>query len=432
MTAIRITGGRVIDPANSLDRVCDVYLAQGHVLGIDRAPDGFTAELVIDARGHVVCPGLVDLCARLREPGDEHKATIASETRAAAASGITTVCCPPDTTPVVDTPAVVELIHQRARASDMARVEVIGALTQGLQGTQLAEMGALGVAGCRGVSNASVAIADTEVMRRALEYAATFELTVFVRPEDPSLARGRVVHHGETSTRLGLPGIPEMAETIIVARELLLVEQTGARVHFSQLSTGPAVDMVRDAREHDLPVTADVAMHHLHLTERDVLGFDSLCHVRPPLRTLADRARLRAGVADGTLSAVCSDHQPHERDAKQNPFPLTEPGISGLETLLPLALALVDQDLVSLPRMLEALTHAPAQILKIDRGTLTPGARADVCVFDPSARWKLDPSTMVSRGHNTPFIGRELTGRVTHTIRDAAPIHHLAPGTPTD
>ena len=428
MTRLRITGGRVIDPASSVDRICDVFLADGRVLGLERAPDGFTAELVIDAREQVVCPGLVDLTVRLREPGDEHKATISSETRAAAAGGITTVCCQPDTVPAVDTPAVVELIHQRARASNMSRVEVLGALTRELGGTQLAEMGALGAAGCRGVSNAAAPVPDTEVMRRALEYAATFDLTVFVRPEDPCLARGRVVHHGETSTRLGLPGIPEIAETIIVARELLLVEQTGARVHFSQLSTGPAVDMVRDAREHDLPVTADVAIHQLHLTERDVLGFDSMCHVRPPLRSFDDRARLRSGVADGTLSAVCSDHQPHERDAKENPFPLTEPGISGLETLLPLGLELVAEGVASLPDTIGALTYGPAQILKLERGTLAPGAVADVCVFDPRARWRLDASTMVSRGHNSPFFGRELTGRVTHTIRDGAVIHHLSPG----
>ena len=416
MNRIRIKSGRVIDPAGAVDRICDVHVAAGKVLGVGEAPSGFEADLVIDARDHIVCPGLVDLSVRLREPGDEHKATVASESRAAAASGITTLCCQPDTDPVIDTPAVAELIHQRALESGMARVEVLGALTQSLAGTQLAEMGALGAAGCLGVSNAGRAIADTEVMRRAMEYAATFDLTVYVRPEDPWLADGRIVHHGEISTRLGLPGIPEIAETIIVARELLLVEQTGARVHFNQLSTGPAVEMVRDAREHGFPVTADVAMHHLYLTEHDIVGFDAACHVRPPLRTVADRDRLRAGVADGTLTAVCSDHQPHERDAKLDPFALTAPGISGLDTLLPLALELVETNLCPLSTMLGALTHGPADILRLDRGRLAPGSAADICVLNPTAVWTLRERDMTSRGHNTPFLGRELKGRVTHTL----------------
>ena len=416
MKRIRITGGRVIDPANSLDAIRDLCVAEGRVLAVGVLPEGFEADLVIDARHQVVCPGLVDLRVRLREPGFEHKATIESETRAAAAGGITTLCCPPDTDPVIDTPAVVELIHQRARHAGAARVEVLGALTRGLDGHRLAEMGALGDAGCRGVSNADVAVRDTEVMHRALQYAATFGLTVFLRPEDPCLARDRVVHDGEVSTRLGLAGIPEVAETITLARDLLLVERTGARVHFGPLSAGPSVDMIRDAREHGLPVSADVAIHHMHLCEHDVGDFDANCHVRPPLRTSEDRERLRAGLAEGVVEAVCSDHQPHERNAKLNPFPLTEPGISGLDTLLGLALSLVDQGVCTLPEMVAAMTCRPAAVLGLDRGALSVGAVADLCVFDPRASWRPSPETMHSRGHNTPFLGRRMRGRVTHTL----------------
>jgi len=413
---LRVSGGRVVDPANGVDRVCDLYIADGRVASVGTAPDGFRADRDIVATDCTVVPGLVDLCARLREPGAEHKASIESETRAAAASGITTLCCPPDTEPVIDTPAVVELIHQRAEESGAARVEVLGALTHNLAGESLAGMGALREAGCLGVSNALEPVKSTEIMRRAMQYAATFGLAVFVHAEDAWLAAGRVVHDGAVATRLGLPGIPEVAETIAVARELLLVEETGTRVHFSHLSAGPAVDMVRDAREHGLPVSADVAVHQLHLTENDVDTFDARCHVRPPLRGDEDRERLRAGVRDGVVSAVCSDHQPHESDVKQNPFADTEPGISGLDTLLPLTLRLVEGGVLEFSSAIAALTSQPAAILGIDRGTLSPGAVADVCVFDARSRWILDEASMRSRGHNSPFLGEEMRGRVTCTL----------------
>ncbi len=423
MSRVVIRNGRVVDPGNGIDRLDDLYLGDGRVVALGRAPGQFRADVEIDATGCIVCPGLVDLRARLGEPGYEHKATIASETRAAVRSGITTLCCPPDTHPVVDTPAVVELIHQRASQCGLARVEVLGALTQGLEGTQLAEMGALGAAGCRGVANALSPVVDTEVMRRAMEYAATFGLTVFVHAEDPWLAKGRIVHDGEISTRLGLAGIPEIAETIMVARELLLVEETGARTHFCHLSTGPAVDMIRDAKEHGLPVTADVSAHHLHLTEEGVGDFDADYHVRPPLRTVEDRDRLRTGVADGVIDVVCSDHQPHEVDAKLNPFPLTEPGISALETLLPLTLRLVDDDLMTMSAAIATLTSRPAAVLGVPAGTLSVDAPADVCVFDPLARWTLEAGAMASAGRNTPLLDHELKGLVTHTLVDNRLVH---------
>lgn len=416
MSRIRIAGGRVIDPASGIDWVQDLYVADGTIVGMGEAPPGFLADRAIDASGQIVCPGLVDLCARLREPGQEYKATIQSETRAAARSGITTLCMPPDTDPVVDTPAVAELIHQRAAQAGMARVEVLGALTKGLEGEQLAEMGILGEVGCVGVSNGTQSIGNTEVMRRALEYAATFGLTVFLHPQDPWLAKRGMVHDGTISTRLGLPGIPEIAETILVARDLLLVESTGARAHFCRLSTLRAVDMVREARARGLPVSADVTAHHLHLTERDTADFNSHCHVRPPLRTEGDREGLRQGVRDGSIAAICSDHQPHERDAQLRPFAETEPGISALETLLPLTLRLVKDGAMDLVGALASLTVRPAETLGLDRGILRPGTKADICVFDPQVRWTLQENQLMSRGRNTPFLGWELTGRVTHTL----------------
>jgi len=413
---LSIQGGRIVDPATGLDQAVDLHLADGRILTLGARPDGFVPDRVIDARNRIVCPGLVDLRARLREPGQEHKATIASESRAAAAAGITTLCCPPDTDPVIDTPAVAELIHQRAAQAGMSRVEVLGAMTQGLDGRRLAEMGALGKAGCLGISNAGRPIESTEMVRYAMEYAASFGLTVFLHPQDPWLGRERHAHEGAVATRLGIAGLPEVAETIGLARDLLLVEHTGVRAHFCHLSTLRGVEMLAEALQRGLSVTADVNAHHLHLTEMDTVDFDSNCHLRPPLRTQQDMQGLRAGLARGTLSAIASDHQPHEPDAKLNPFTDTEVGASGLETLLPLSLRLVDADVLGLSTALAALTVNPSRILGIEAGTLAPGVRGDVCVFDPEAYWTLAPEAMASRGHNSPFLGWELKARVTHTL----------------
>ena len=413
---ISIVNGRLIDPANGIDALRDLHILDGKVLAVGAAPAGFDPATVIDASGQVVCPGLIDLAARLREPGFEYKATIASETLAAARSGITTLCCPPDTDPVIDTPAVVTLIRRRAKQARRARVLSVGALTQGLRGEQLSEMAALQAAGCVALGNAQAPLANTLVERRALEYAATFGIIVFLRPEDRYLRDRGCVHEGEVAARLGLPGIPPAAETVAVARDLALAEHVGAIIHFRGLSTATAVRMVRDAQTARLPVSADVAIHQLHLTDQDTLDFDAQCHVTPPLRTLQDRDALRQAVRDGTIAAICSDHQPHEPDAKEAPFPATLPGISGLETLLPLTLRLVQDGVLDLPTAIERLTWGPARILNLPHGRLDPGQIADVCVVDPEAVWALDPATMASAGKNTPFAGWEFTGRVTHTV----------------
>ncbi|MBL1260487.1 MAG: dihydroorotase [Thiotrichaceae bacterium] len=413
---IEIKNGRVIDPANAIDDNQSLFISDGKIVAFGRAPAGFTANDTIDAKGQIICPGLVDLRAHLREPGAEHKGTIASETRAAARGGITTLCCPPDTNPIIDTPAVVELIQRHAKSAGFARVVPLGALTQKLEGNAITEMHALKKAGCVGVSNAMRPIGSTLILRRAMEYAATHDLTVFIHAEDTALSDNGCVHEGAVGSRLGLPGIPIAAETVAVAATLALVEETGARVHFSMVSSKRALQKISRAKFEGQPVTCDVSAHHLHLTEIDLLGFNSQCHVRPPLRTQRDMEGLRKGIADGVVAAICSDHQPHEADAKLAPFGATESGISALETLLPLALRVVDDGILTISQMINSLTHQPAAILGVEAGTLSIGQRADICIFDPERYWTLDGYSMLSRGHNTPFLNWEMKGEVTRTL----------------
>ncbi len=412
-----IRNGRVIDPASGVDAVVSVCIAGDEIVAVGDAPEGFGADQEIDARGQVVCPGFVDLCARLREPGQEHKATIASETAAAAASGVTTLCCPPDTLPVIDTPAVAKLVQERAEQAGHARVIPIGALTRGLQGMELSAMSALKEAGCRAVGNAHAPVENLLILRRALEYAANCELLVVIRPEEASLRQRGCVHEGSVGSRLGLPAIPVAAETVAVAQALVLAEQSGLRIHFGQLSSARAVAMVAEAQGRGVAVSADVAIHQLHLTESAVECFNVDAHVHPPFRSQADRDALRQGIADGTLAAICSDHQPHDVNAKLDAFSSTEAGISSLETLLPLTLRLVDAGLLDLSAAIARLTSGPAAIMGLDAGTLRAGAQADICLFDPGLEWNAQGQDWRSRGTNSPFYGETFKGRVTRTLR---------------
>lgn len=413
---IAIHNGHLIDPRNQVDTQRDLFVAGGKVVAVGKAPDDFNADLTIDARNQIVCPGFVDLSARLREPGQEYKGTIASETRAAAAGGITSLCIPPDTTPVIDTPAVLEWIHRANQDAGYCRVFALGALTQGLDGERLSEMAHLKQAGCVGVSNVMRNSDNALVLRRALEYAASIDMTVFLQTQVSLLSNSGVAHEGTVSLRLGLAGIPEAAETQAVANYLMLVEQTGARVHFCRLSTARAIQMIGRAKYDGLNITADVAAHQLHLTEFDLGYFNSMCHVRPPLRTQRDMEALREAVSDDRIEAICSDHQPHDLDAKLAPFAETEPGISALETLLPLSLRLVTSKQLSLSAMVERLSTTPAEILNIDAGHLSVGANADIAIFDPIHDWVLTTDTMVSKGKNSPFLNWSLQGRVSHTL----------------
>ena len=416
MSKIHIEGGRLIDPKNRVDAKQDLFVADGKIAALGRAPAGFHAERTIDASGLVVCPGLVDLSARLREPGFEYKATLESEMQAAVAGGVTSLACPPDTDPPLDEPGLVEMLKYRAQNLNLVHVYPLGALTWKLEGERLTEMAVLRDAGCVAFSHADAPIPDTQMLWRALQYAATFGISVWLRPQDCYLARGGVAHDGEVATRLGLPGIPAFAETIALATILLLVRATRARVHLCRLSTAEGVAMVREAKSEGLPVTCDVSAHHAHLSEVDLGYFDSHCHVVPPFRGLRDRDALRAGLADGTIDALCSDHAPVDEDAKQIPFAESEPGATGLELLLPLTLKWAKETQVALPEALARVTSKPAEILGVPAGDIAAGRPADVCVLDTDTYGRLTLDSLRSQGKNTPFIGYELPGRVRYTL----------------
>jgi dihydroorotase len=415
--SLSILGARVIDPASGLDAVHDLHISEGKIVAIGAAPAGFNPSQTLDANGLVAAPGLVDLSVALREPGYSRKGTIASETRAAAAGGVTSLCCPPQTKPILDTSAVAELILDRAREAGHTKVYPIGALSKGLEGEQLAELVALRDTGCIAFGNGLSSFPNNRTLCRALEYAATFDLTVIFHSQDRDLAQGGLAHEGPTASFLGLPGIPETAETVALARDLLLVEQSGVRAHFSQLTSARGVKLIEEAQARGLPVTADVALYQLILTDEALIDFSSLYHVQPPLRTRADRDALRAAVKSGVLQAISSHHQPHERDAKLAPFGATEPGMSSVELLLPLALTLVEDGLLDLPTLLARLSTGPAAALRLPAGALRVGAAADVVLFDPSVstvageRW-------LSKGENCPFLGHSLPGAVRYTLVD--------------
>ena len=413
---IHIRNGRLVDPRNGMDRDADLYIAAGKVVGIGAAPKGYTANRTVDATGMILCPGLVDISARLREPGYEYIATLESEMEAAVAGGVTSLACPPDTDPPLDEPGLVEMLKFRAKNLNQAHVYPIGALTTGLKGERLTEMAELRDAGCVAFSQSEAPVADNHVLLLALEYASTFGFSVWLRPQDRALAGRGVAHDGQVATRLGLPAIPVCAETTALAIILILARETEARVHLCRLSSAEAVEMVRAAKAQGMPVTCDVSVHHAHLCEMDIGYFDPNCNLTPPLRSQRDRDALRRGLADGTIDALCSDHTPVDEDVKQLPFSEAEPGATGLELLLPLTLKWAEESGVSLPDALAKITTAPARLLGIDAGHLGIGAVADVCIFDPGRYWKITPAALKSQGKNTPFLGMELKAKVCCTL----------------
>jgi len=407
-----VKGARVVDPASGRDGLGDVAVVDGRIVAsMPGKPDR-----VLDAKGLVVAPGLIDLAARLREPGYEYKATLESEMDAAVAGGVTSLACPPDTDPPLDEPGLVDMLRRRAKALERARVYPVGALTVKLEGRQLTEMAELAEAGCVAFSQANAPVADTEVLWRALQYAATFGFPVWLRAEDPWLAKGGVAHDGDVATRLGLAGIPAFAETVALATLLELVRATGARVHVCRLSSAAGVALLRRARHDGLPVTCDVGVHHVHLSEMDLGFFDAQCRLQPPLRSARDRDALAAGLADGTIDCIVSDHTPVDEDAKLLPFAEAEPGATGLELLLPLALKWGVQAKLTLAQTLARVTSAPARVLGVDSGRIAPGAPADLVMFDPQAPFRVDARALRSQGKNSPFLGLELAGRVRATV----------------
>jgi len=409
-----IRHGRLIDPASKHDAVADLFIADGRIAALGSAPAGFAAEREIDARGLVVAPGLVDLCARMREPGAE--GALKREMRAALAGGVTGVVCPPDTDPPLDEPGLVRMLRQRSREAAGARLYPLGALTAGLTGEVLAEIETLAEAGCVAFMQTGALPHDNGVLLQILRYAKTFDLPVWLRPVEDTLAGDGVAGAGAVAGRLGLPAVPALAETVALHTVFEMQRDTGARVHLCRLSSAAGIELVRQARREGLPVTADVGVHHVHLTDVDIGYFDPDFRLDPPLRGGRDRDAVVAGLADGTIDAICSDHAPVAEDDKLLPFGEAAPGATALETLLPLVLKWAEAAKVPLAAALAKVTSAPAQILGEPTGRLVVGAKADVVVFDPQAHWTATRGELVSRGGNTPFSGYELVGRAMLTL----------------
>lgn len=422
LTNILIKGGRVIDPASGFDEIVDVALANGTVLAIKNIATDFRPDQIMDATGCIVMPGLVDLAVRLREPGHEHEGMLESEMAAAMAGGVTSLVCLPDTDPVLDEPGLVEMLRFRAEKLNQARVYPLGALTRNLAGESLSEMQELTEAGCVAFSQAEVPLPNTQVMQRAFQYASTFGYAVWLRPQDLFLGQG-VAASGALATRLGLSGVPVVAETIALHTIFELMRATGARVHLCRLSSAAGVDLVRQAKLDGLKVSCDISINSLHLTDADIGYFDSRARLNPPLRQQRDRDALGAGLLDGTIDALVSDHTPVDEDAKTLPFAESEPGATGVELLLSLALKWSQDSGVDLARALAVVTQGPAAVLgaslgkrQASTGRLLAGGAADLCVFDPAAAWTVQSDALRSQGKYTPFSGYELPGRVRCTI----------------
>ena len=434
---ILVRHGRVIDPASGRDEITDLAIASGRIVGIGQRLD-FSADRVIDASGLVVAPGLVDLAARLREPGQEHEGMLESELAAAAAGGVTSLVCLPDTDPVLDEPGLVEMLKFRARKLSRCRLFPLGALTRKLEGQTLTEMVELTEAGCVGFSQADVAISDTLILLRALQYAATYGYSVWLRPQDAWLGKG-VAAQGAVATRLGLSGVPASAETIALHTIFELVRVTGARVHLCRLSTAAGLTLLRAAKAEGLPVSADVSINSLHLTDIDIGYFNSEMRLTPPLRQGPDRAALRAALADGTLDALVSDHNPVAEDMKNLPFGQAEPGATGLELLLSMALRWGQDSRLPLATTLSRVTNDPVRVLgdaigslRASAGRLVEGGVADVCVFDPDVHWQVEPGMLASQGKHTPFAfastGMAMPGRVRFTLVAGTVAYEALPG----
>ncbi len=430
---IQIKHGHVIDPAGGVDGQYDLFLADGKILAVtptgQAAPAGFVAQYVMDAAGCLVLPGLVDLSARLREPGYEYKATLESEMLAAMQGGVTSLVCPPDTDPVLDEPGLVEMLKHRAKTLNQAHVYPLGALTVGLKGKALTEMAELTEAGCIGFAHAEAALYDTAVLLGAMQYAKTFDYTVWLRPQDPYLGKSGVAHSGPLASRLGLAGVPVMAETIALHQIFELMRATGVRVHLCRLSSSAGVEMVRAAKREGLPVSCDVGVHHVHLTDNDIGFFDPNARLVPVLRSQRDRDAIRQGLQDGTIDAICSDHTPVDDDEKLLPFAEASEGATGLELLLALTWKWATEwqreagpqaknqpGPSILARSIGKVTHQAAQVAGLTCGSLAAGSVADVCIFDPERRWLVEPGALASQGKHTPFLGVELAGRVRATI----------------
>ena len=413
--SILIKGGRVIDPGRFVG-TADVLINDGKITAVGPNLPAPAKGRTLDANGKLVLPGFVDLHVHFREPGFEYKETIQSGAAAAVAGGFTTVCCMPNTNPVNDNQAVTEFMLERARLAGLANVLPIGAITKGSEGKELAEIGDLRRSGCVAISDDGKPVMNSLVMRRAMEYALAFDLTVVDHCEDLHLAEGGCMNEGLVSTELGLPGIPAAAEDVMVARNLSLSELTGARLHLAHISTAGSVRMVREAKARGIHVTAEACPHHFTLTEELVRGYNTHAKMNPPLRTWDDVQAIKEGLRDGTIDVIATDHAPHATQEKQQDFTEAPFGIVGLETALPLTLGLVEEGVLSLEQAVHKLTSAPATAFGLKKGTLAVGADADVVIVDEQEQWEVDPTKFRSKSRNTPFVGWKVKGRVKATI----------------
>jgi len=421
---IVLRGGRVIDPSRDFDQTADVLIQDGRIAAVGVGLGAPDEADVRDVRGGVVAPGLVDIHVHLREPGNEDVETIASGTRAAAAGGFTAVCAMPNTDPVTDNQAAVGFIVRQSALAGLTRVYPIGAISVGQNGEHLSEFGEMVGAGAVAVSDDGKPVVSSHLMRTALEYARTFDIPVADHCEEPTLASGGVMHEGLVAARLGLKGIPAAAEEIMVERDILLAQLTGARVHLCHVSTRGSVDLIRRAKEQGIRVTAEVTPHHLTLTDGACEGYDTHAKMNPPLREAADVAAMRAALKEGVIDCVASDHAPHAYDAKEAAFDDAPFGIIGLETAFAVAYTeLVESGLFTLPELIARMSTAPAKLLGLAGGTLGPAAPADVVVLDVTARWKVDPALFFSKSRNTPFAGRTLAGRAALTLVGGKVVH---------
>ena len=416
MKSLHIKTARLIDPANQQDCVTDVFIQQGIITALGNAPNHFNADEIIDADGLWLLPGLVDLSVYLREPGLENKATIANEMRVAARSGITTVCAMPELLSPIDSGARINLIKEKSLKANATQVELIGALTDGLKGKQLSNMGSLKKSGCIAVTQGVEPFSSLDLLYKSMDYAATHDLKLFYQPIEHNLQGDGCAHQGAIATRLGLPSISPSVETTAIAQILMLIEETQIPVHFCRLSCAKSVELLTEAKNKGLPVTADVAAHQLFLTEMDISDFNTLCHTLPPLRSIRDRDALRQGIANGVIDVICSDHQPHDIDAKLAPFQQSSAGISALETLLPLTLRLVEEGLLSLQQAIACVTQKPAEIINKPKGNLGIGQAADFILLDPNQYMTINLDTFQSKGKNSPFFGWGFNGCVVATI----------------
>jgi dihydroorotase len=413
---ILIRGGRLLDPAHRVDGIFDILVENGTIVSIEKESQIPGDGEVIDAKGLIVTPGLIDIHVHLRDPGYEYKEDIVSGTRAAAAGGFTSVVCMPNTNPVNDNKAVTQYILRKAMEEGSVNVFPVGSITKGLKGESLAEIGELKEAGCVGISDDGRPVASSELMRRAMEYARPFGVTVISHAEDLSLVGEGVMNDGFVATELGLKGIPWVAEDAATARDVMLAEFTGARLHVAHVSTRGAVEIIRSAKKRGVPVTCEATPHHFTLTDEAVRGYDTNAKMNPPLRWAEDVEALRAGLADGTIDAIATDHAPHHLDEKNVEFNIALNGIVGLETALPLVLRLVEEGVLSLSEAVTRLTIGPARALGIPRGTLEVGRSADITIIDPELKWTVDAACLLSKSKNTPFDGWKMKGAATHTI----------------